>query len=176
MSPMWSASDSCARLHGRRTPTVAPAPRREATAWTVAGLPEERAAIVVSSPTLASVCWDERLLADPLAAMTGDHVADLMSQYRREPAFVAGDRQDARVDGHLAAGQGEGIRLLVVLNEPVLPLVFGVARDSRDAAADPGDHPARRSVGGKPVGRAGLSADPGQGAAVLRRCALARVC
>jgi amidase len=40
-----------------RDATVAPAPRRDATAWTVAGLPLERAAMVVSSPTLTSICW-----------------------------------------------------------------------------------------------------------------------
>src|SRR5256886_8603299 len=43
--------------------------------------------------------------------------------FRSQSALVTGDGEHARVHGHLAPRQGEGVHRLVVLDEPVLPLV-----------------------------------------------------
>ena len=87
--------------------------------------------------------------------MARHHVADLVAEDGGEPVLVLGDGENARVHRHLAPGQSEGIDLLVVLNEPVLPLGVRKTGDGGNALAHSGDHLVRRRV----VGELGLAHD-----------------
>src|SRR2546430_10244694 len=74
-------------------------------------------------------------LTHPLTAVAGDGVGDLVAQDGGESRVVAGDRQKARVHGHLASRQTEGIHLLV-LDQTELPLVVGAAGRWGDPPTD----------------------------------------
>ena len=86
--------------------------------------------------------------------MAGNGVGHLVADHRRQARIVPGQGQDARIDGHLAAGQAEGIDGLVVLHHLEFPLVV-LARGGGNALA----HPLQLGIEGRIVGNLFLFQD-----------------
>ena len=79
----------------------------------------------------------ELLLRHTLVAMLGQHMTDLVTQYRGQLVLILGNLQHARVDAHLAARQGECIGVFVLEHDdlPMGTLVRQFVDDGgRDAA------------------------------------------
>jgi len=72
-------------------------------------------------------------LAHALGAVAREGVGDLVPEHDREPVGALGEREDAGVDGDLAAGQAERVLLLRVVDRHETPLVVGTLRDAGQA-------------------------------------------
>ena len=79
---------------------------------------------------------DDGALAGALGAVVRDRVRDLVTEDGREPGLVRGDRQDARVDADLAAGERPRVHLVRIVEEGELPLPVRAIGDGREAPAD----------------------------------------
>ena len=75
-------------------------------------------------------------LADAFGAVTGDDVPDLVTENDGEPGRGLRDRQDARVDGNLPAGEREGVLLLRVIDHRELPVEVWTVHHPRDPLPD----------------------------------------
>lgn len=78
---------------------------------------------------------DQQFPRHPLDAVACDRVRDLVPEHRGELSVVLRDPEQARVHPDLAAGEREGVRILV-LEDDELPVPVGMRRDGGDAAAD----------------------------------------
>ena len=80
-----------------------------------------------------AACLRDEPLAHALGAVAREGVGDLVPEHDREPVGALGEREDAGVDGDLAAGQTERVLLLRIVDRHEAPLVVGTLRDAGQA-------------------------------------------
>lgn len=89
-------------------------------------------------PFLAEL--QEEILADPLASMAGQRVADLMPEDECQPCLILGIGEDAGINGDFPTGEGECIYGLGIIDHGELPVICWLIRHCCYAGTHPFDH------------------------------------